>query len=251
VHLPTTPALPGWLTNAINDGLTAARQTPTSQWYGGQFWSAWHAYASWFRDVGGLHLDGDLWDRHTADATRTLAGPSVWWDGLCVVSDHPTVLHVERDGRINRLHCEDGPSIQWPDGWALWHWHGTQVPQSLIEGPAWTWEQVAAEDNQEVRRCAIEKAGWDTFEAQMTVVDSCDDPGNPGQQLVLADPPSQPYGDDVEVRVLLCTNGTVERDGTRRRFGLTVPAELDTALAAAAWTYELSPELYATATVRR
>lgn len=46
------------------------------------------------------------------------------------------------------------------------------------------------------------------------------------------------------VRVLLCTNGTVERDGTRRRFGLTVPADCADPIEAAAWTYGLTPTQY-------
>ena len=55
--------------------------------------------------------------------------------------------------------------------------------------------------------------------------------------------PQQIYG--VPVRVLLCTNGSPERDGTRHRFGLTVPASVDNAVSAAAWTYNLSAEEYA------
>ena len=53
------------------------------------------------------------------------------------------------------------------------------------------------------------------------------------------------------VRVLLCANGTVERDGTRRRFGLTVPEDVPTALAAAAWGYGITAEEYAQLEVRR
>ncbi len=48
------------------------------------------------------------------------------------------------------------------------------------------------------------------------------------------------------MRVILVTNGTPERDGTRRRFGLTVPADIDDALDAAGWTYGLTGREYAT-----
>ncbi len=49
---------------------------------------------------------------------------------------------------------------------------------------------------------------------------------------------------DEPVRVLLCTNGTVERDGTRHRFGLTVPGSISDPIAAAGWTFGLDSSTY-------
>jgi hypothetical protein len=152
-----------------------------------------------------------------------LAGPSWWYANLCVISDRPTVLHVEWADGINRLHCEDGPAIAWADGWGIYAWHGTQVPADLIE-TGWDTDRILREENQEVRRCAIERMGWDWFVAEAGLKQvgvTVPDPGNPGQELALYDIPEQIYNEPV--RVLLCTNGTAERDGVRRRFGLTVP----------------------------
>ena len=75
------------------------------------------------------------------------------------------------------------------------------------------------------------------------------DPGNPGNTITLYDVPHQIF--DEPVRVLLCTNGSVERDGTRRRFGLTVPARIDDPIAAAAWTYDWPIEAYRRLEARR
>lgn len=66
---------------------------------------------------------------------------------------------------------------------------------------------------------------------------------NPGQRLRLFDLPEAVF--DTPVRVLLCVNGSPERDGTRRRFGLTVPADCTRAMGAAAWTYGLDAAVYA------
>jgi len=80
----------------------------------------------------------------------------------------------------------------------------------------------------------------------MRAVGAVADPGNPGQTITLYELPEQlagMYGDE-PVRVLLCTNATVERDGTRHRFGLTVPAQISDPVAAAAWTFSLSPTQY-------
>ena len=45
-------------------------------------------------------------------------------------------------------------------------------------------------------------------------------------------------------RLLLALNGSVEPDGTHRRYGLSVPDHFDDPLAAAGWTYGLSGEQY-------
>jgi len=143
------------------------------------------------------------------------------------------------------MHCEDGPAIAWPDGYALYSWHGTPVPQALIEG-RWSTDDILREPNAEVRRCAIERMGWDQFidEAGLERVGrSVPDPGNPGYSLALYEVPERIF--EEPVRVLLCANATAERDGTRRRFGLTVPADISDPVAAAAWTFDLDPGMYA------
>jgi hypothetical protein len=69
------------------------------------------------------------------------------------------------------------------------------------------------------------------------------DPGNPGQHLTLYDVPERLWGS--RVRLLMCTNGSAERDGARRRYGLTVPAHIQDPLEAAAWTAGLTRDQYA------
>lgn len=51
--------------------------------------------------------------------------------------------------------------------------------------------------------------------------------------------------DDRRIRLLMCTNGTAERDGTRRSYGLKVPAHVSDPVEAAAWTAGLSKDQYA------
>jgi uncharacterized protein DUF6745 len=216
---------------------------------GGQWWVSWQAYTSFFRDVLHLELEGDLWDRDKAYA-QAQTNSGWWWPHrqFVVVSDRPRQLQLEKTGQYDyRMHCETGPAITWADGYQLHFWHGTEVPAALINGE-WTTADILREPNAEVRRCAIERMGWDKFItdaglAQVGVTEA--DPGNPGNTIALYDVPEQIY--EEPVRVLLCTNGTIERDGTRRSFGLTVPASIPTALAAAGWGYGLNPSQYATA----
>jgi hypothetical protein len=162
--------------------------------------------------------------------------------GAVILTDRPTVLRVDQQCR---WHCEDGPAVAYADGWALHFWHGTPVPADLVER-GWDTARILREENTEVRRCAIEKLGWDQFvvDAHLQQVGgSVADPGNPGRTLALYDVPEQMF--DEPVRVLICDNATPERDGSRRRFGLTVPAELSDPVSAAAWTFGLSGAEYA------
>lgn len=56
---------------------------------------------------------------------------------------------------------------------------------------------------------------------------------------------------DEPARILLCTNGSEERDGTRHQFGLVVPAHHTDPVAAAADLYGVPRAAYAGLQVRR
>ena len=143
---------------------------------GGQFWvSGWYwgvAWTSFFREVCDLALDGNLWDRARAYET-TMESACWWWPhrDFVIVSERPSVINREladlerpRGWGSHRLHCEDGPAVGFPDGWGVWAWHGTRVPQFVIEAPETiTIDQVRKEKNAEVRRAMVERMGWENF----------------------------------------------------------------------------------------
>jgi hypothetical protein len=180
----------------------------------------------------------------------TETGWLITMPGAVIVGARPAVLH--RDARGD-LHNPAGLALAYPDGWGFHAWHGRRVPGWVIDAPSI--EAITAEENVEVRRCAIESLGWDRFIAEAGLVpvstgDSTNlaaahapDPGNPGQHLVLYDVPERLWGG--RVRLLMCTNGTTERDGTRRRYGLKVPARISDPVEAAAWTAGLGKDEYA------
>ena len=96
----------------------------------------------------------------------------------------------------------------------------------------------------QVARCQCGVGRGHRADTGLSLVDTASDPGNPGFELRLYDLPERVWG--VPTRVLLATNGSPERDGTRRRYGLPVPADVPTAVHAAAWTYGLTGDQYLT-----
>jgi hypothetical protein len=218
-------------------------------WWTSRWWGC--AYTSFFRDICDLELPGDLWDRAKAYEQTAEAG-SWWWPTkhFVMVADRPNEIHLEQFGPrgwgSHRLHNETGPAISWSDGTAYWFVHGTRVTEQIVLHPeTLTIAQILAEPNAEVRRVMLDRFGWTLFaeQAQLRLVDEAPDPANAPHTIRLYDLPTQIFGEPV--RLLLCTNGTPERDGTRRQFGLTTPATCETALAAAGWTYGLSAKQYA------
>ncbi|MET8853573.1 DUF6745 domain-containing protein [Amycolatopsis sp. NPDC004625] len=209
------------ITTLVRSGI---RQSLGLYWYGQQ-----DAY--WVTpDSGDPELE--LW--------ATLVRSCGWWwprDGVCVVSERP--LAIRTDGE-HRLHCETGLAMVYPDGWGVHAWHGTRVPSWVIEDP--TADRINGSVNAEVRRCAIEHLGWAAYieQAGLRVLSQAPDPGNPGCELQLYDLPGHPPS-----RLLLAVNGSAERDGTRRRYGLRVPAGFDHPLDAAGWSYGLTGAQYA------
>ncbi|BAD56343.1 DUF6745 domain-containing protein [Nocardia farcinica] len=176
-----------------------------------------------------------------------------WWPmrDAVVLTDRPSVISRDKDGR---LHSAAGPAVLYRDGFAVHAWHGTRVPADLIE-TGWDTARILREPNAEVRRCAIERMGWDVFIASSgmrQVGDAVPDPGNAPHTLALYDLPDT-LSDMFEepARILLCTNGAPERDGTRHRFGLVVPGHHTDPVAAAADLYDIPVQAYRQLEVRR
>jgi hypothetical protein len=179
-----------------------------------------------------------------------LARSTGWWwpgEGRCVMAERPTEIHTEPlpdalYGEV-RLHRDEGPAVRFADGTQVHVLHGTYVPTWVVTDP--TVERIHAERNVEVRRSAIERIGWGTYieQARLQHIAAADDPGNPGCELHLYDVPRELWRRPA--RLLLVVNGSVEPDGSHRRYGLSVPAHFDDPVSAAGWTYGLSGEHYA------
>jgi hypothetical protein len=133
--------------------------------------------------------------------------------------------------RRRHLHANDHPAVAWPDGSGRWYWDGIAVPETIVAArDQLTAHLVARIDNQEVRRVALERLGWERFlETANAELRAQDDYGKlwaTGVRL-----------DGERVHLVEVVNATVERDGSYRRYFLRVPTTTKTAREAVAWTF--------------
>lgn len=243
-----TEPLGASLRDALLVPLRTALAPPHLGWWG-QHDAHWVAHYDILARAGAARYDPH--DARVLAHFAELARATGWWwpaEGRCLMAERPAETHTEQlpSGRGTglRLHHPDRPAVRYADGTALYALHGTHVPEWVLREP--TVARIHAERNVEVRRSAIERIGWDTYvaHARLRLVAASPDPGNPGAELRLYDVPRAVWG--LAARVLLVVNGSRERDGTRRRYGLAVPRFLNDPVSAAGWTYGLTGPQYAT-----
>lgn len=173
----------------------------------------------------------------------TIAQNVNWWWALedkAVLSERAVEIHFDAG---NRLHRENDMAIKYADGWGFYSWHGYTIPDDK------TWiitnkeklnpDVIEKESNAELRRIMLEVFGFDKYLAKRkakVVSEDVDVNGNPRRLLEMK------VGNE-NIRVLEVTNGTVEPDGTLRKFHLgAMPG--DTPHAAVAASYGFNPDVY-------
>ena len=202
---------------------------------GGNHWSAWDSYLSFFQDIAGLELPGCQAYRHW----RTLSersGPRYVHKEFCIISDRPELLTVDAE---NRPHADTGPFCRWRDGTALYAVHGVRVKWWIMEHPEWiTVAKIDAEENTEIRRVMVERYGPDRFirDSRAQAIDHDERWGTLYRREIAGDEP---------LLMIEVVNRSPESDGTFRRYMLRVPPATKTALEAVAWTFGMQTAEYA------
>jgi len=204
------------LAHELGVGLLGLRCAAESYrfWQGGNQWSGYDSFLSFFRHIAHLPIDYSAWD-----AWETLSlhsGPRLVHADFCMISDRPEVLTVDEQ---NRPHSTSGPFCRWRDGSALYSVHGTRVPGWLIERPhEITVEKIEAESNVEIRRVMIDLYGKDRY-----ILDS-------GATVVHRDDWGTLYrreqADDEPLVMVKVVNSTPEPDGSFKDYFLRVHPEL-------------------------
>ena len=122
---------------------------------GGNFWSGWASFLSFFRHIAKLPIDYSKWDDY--EKLTELSSYRFMHEKFCIVCDRPKKLMIDDQ---NRPHCEDGPFCEWRDGSALFAYHGVIVPRWVLNSPQKiTIKNIQSESNMEIQRVMIEKYG--------------------------------------------------------------------------------------------
>jgi hypothetical protein len=160
-----------------------------------------------------------------------------WWPfrGAVILTERHTELR--RDDR-GRLHSASAAAVKYPDGFAVYAWHGVRVAGAVILHPETiTVAEIQGEANAEVRRVLLERYGLDRY-----LYDS-------GALPIHADETGTLYrceldGDEPLVMVSV-KNSTPEPDVSAKQYHLRVPPTITTAREAVAWSFNMAAKDYA------
>jgi hypothetical protein len=203
-----------------------------------KIWPGRAARYTFFRDCCDLEVpDGDALAAIEAIESRTSA-ISLHRD-FAMVTERPCLMRRDAAGR---LHAGDGPAIAYRDGWRLYFWHGRRLPSShewlIAERAQLTPDAIEAEPNAELRRVALEIFGFENYLAVRSarVIATDELHGEPRRLLeimVRGEP----------IWIIEVTNGSLQPDGTRRRYHLGAMPGADPHEAIAA-SYGIAPAHY-------
>ena len=189
------------------------------------------SYFTFFRDVCGLELSPEILERISINEDLVTSCGWTWWhENILVISDRPKKINLDAEGR---LHCENGPSIEYRDGWSLYNWHGVYIPKEWVTTKKPTAKEALTWEDIEQRRAACEILGWANVLKELDAK-TIDEDGDPeiGTLVECSIPDS---GKERFLRVLC---------GTSREFVIPVPRQMKTAIEANSWTWGLSSEEY-------
>lgn len=186
------------------------------------------------------YLNAGQIDDPVLEATLDVLEHSGWClflDGQVVLAERAEQLRADGQGQ---LHQARYPAVSWPDGRSLNSWHGTGLPDDIWQ---WTVNDALAWPLAWQRDVFLQVWGWLESGQSLTPVAVADDPANLGQvielvRLTQVDNPAEVRG------YVVVTNASVNADGSRNRYAIEVPPQLDDPVAAVAQTFGLDAHSY-------
>jgi hypothetical protein len=220
--------------SAVDSAAGSAVGSAGYAFFGGSVWSSgYSAWADYFNEVCAVAID-----RNYLEITES-AG--FYWvlDGICFVSDRPAKIWRDAAGR---LHAETGKAISYSGtGWGLYAWHGYLIPDDhawiITDKAKITAEAILTEPNAELRRVMCEITAFEPIrKLAKTVSKDVDGNGHPRRLLIV-------NVKDEALRIIEVVNGSIEPDGTRRKFLLgAMPGKTPHEVIAA--SYGINPKHY-------
>ena len=153
---------------------------------------------------------------------------TIQMDGLCVVMSMPKIVHINEN---KRLHCENGPCVEWKDGYKGYAWNGIIVPDFWITNKEkLTKEIIINEKNAEKRRCIQEILGGEFIKKlDVELIDSDKEDELP-IELYRTKQPDDNINEHIYYLKVVCPS-------TNREYFLCVP-ESKNVWEAKAWTFQ-------------
>jgi hypothetical protein len=118
------------------------------------------SYCCWFdflTSILNFDTNQQLWQ-----VFQLLGENSGWifpYQRVVVICDRPTKLHFDSE---QQLHREGEPALQFADGYSLYAFHGTSLPEKYgkVHPNLWKAKWLLEEDNAELRRVLIQGIGY-------------------------------------------------------------------------------------------
>jgi hypothetical protein len=213
---------------------------PLTPWFRSSVWGAlsyslWHAVSTYDQadDMADLLFFDTYYAQNEARALAQFSEcVSGYWCGksVALLVRRPTLLTFDEEGR---LHNSAGPCVEFPDGWAIYAWHGVCVPERVIMAPdELNRNDFFGAENVEARRVIQERMGSRFVEE----IGGRFIHGGAQGVLYEVELPEDPERVARYVQVLDPSTG--------REYYLRVPPSIATAEAAVAWTFGLESREY-------
>ena len=209
-------------------------------WMIGGWDSFWVAFYEAARAVGATYPE-EL-EKHFEAYVRyaKTCGVAFCYKEVAIVCDRPSEMHFDE---ARRLHFETGAALQWTDGYGVFAWHGYRLPPGkewiITEKHKLSPDVIDAEPNAEIRRVMLEVYGFEKYiEVRGAKVIDQDTVFDRPRRLL-----EMNVGGET-IKVLDVWNGSLEPDGSRRRFFLGALSDAKTAHEAVALSYGIHPNVY-------
>ncbi len=204
-------------------------------WYG-SFYSCYVSMYSFIDSLDGVNGEKVKENLRIANESIKL-GVFLPLESLCIISKKPIAIRLNQ---VNQLHCDDGPAVEFADGYGIYFWRGLRVPGEWVKSPnSIDIRDVGKEGNAERRRAMIEIMGYDRFLRESNAIVIHTDQLN-GQEIKL-------YEADfgyTRAKIVEMINGTRENDGTFKHYFMRVPSRITRAKEAIAASFGLSEDDY-------
>ena len=198
------------------------------------YWLAWYKFAEYIGVDFGEKLSNQL--QAYCDYAQS-CGPAYFYPEVAIICDRPTQLHIDGE---NRLSNENGPAIEFDDGFDCYSVRGTRVPREWFKVGLPSPTEILRIENMEQRIIASEMVGWDKIleELHTETIDKDDDPVI-GELIKVLDMPDAD-GPEYYLKAKCGTGRTVCLNVT-----LAVTEQgCKTALEAGAATYRIPSDIY-------